>query len=732
PIFSNLVLGGLGENFPTQVYSAPSVITNQTFISRHQLLERLKRLRYLPTNAKILNLGEFRDDNDSIEIYLKGFQNPTYNQIPQLVKINFSTDQMGTITDEKRAVIESCLLEPELITELSGPEKIRREPTNWEEIPLNLSHAVIAAEDKRFYTHWGIDVKAIARAALVNIKSGSKIQGGSTITQQLAKNLFLTQKRTFSRKIAEAWLALYIDLRLTKEKILTLYLNQIYMGQDGFISVAGIKSAAHHYFSKELKDLTLSECAILAGLIRSPFRYNPIEQPLKAKLRRDNVLKAMLKENLISQTDFEKALAEGIEIHLGRSEKNTTSEFDFFSAEVVRNLLPRYREEMLFRYGLKIYTTVDPVLQSLASITAQTSPLENAIVSLDIETGKVLALVGGKDFKKSQFNRATQAKRQPGSVFKPFVYGAALEQGMTPASIVQDRLRAYRDQNKKIWAPQNFDRVYHGSVTIRQALTYSYNASTLDIAEKIGIDTFIKFAKRCGIKSPITPNLASALGASETNLLEITAAYAPFANGGMRVEPYLVTSIADYEGQTIEINSPIRSEALDQNIAFILSSMLESVIKTGTGKSLKTFGWTTPTAGKTGTTNKGKDAWFIAYTKKQITGVWVGDDHAKALQLSGASHALPLWAHFMTKAFQDYPHENFSEPSGIVRLKVDPTTGEKARSGCPETKDEVFIKGTEPSNFCSTHSGGLKGWFKKLFRKIPKKPSNQLETDEAG
>ncbi len=717
--FSKLVVGGLGEQFSTRIIASPTFIrsrqtTGQIPLSLGSIVERLKRLNYVKRSAEPVTPGEYQIDRGMINIYLKGFETPYYNQ--SALNVSLSPLVPGwLITGESGNELEEIALEPEVASELSGVERIRREPATWEEIPVRLADAVVAVEDARFYRHWGISPRGILRAAWSNVSGEKVLQGGSTITQQLAKNLFLSSQRTIRRKIIEVFFAIYLEIRFSKERILTLYLNHIYMGQDGSTSVAGMRAAAQYYFGSPLSDLSLSECAMLAGIIRSPFRYNPFRDLKNSLERRDFVLKRMKTLGFITEKEFKEAIKEPVRLLAFHDTKSGQDDNAYFIAEVVRQLLPRYGEQEIHNTGLKIFTTLDPLLQKSAQASARKTKYQSALVALDPTTGYVRALVGGKSFKSSQFNRATQAVRQPGSAFKPFVYGAALENGMTPATLLSDKPQTFSDGKKGKWLPKNVGGKYLGEVTMRQALAMSLNSAAVDLVQKVGPETVVKFANRLGISSPIEKSLAVALGVSEVSLLELTAAYAPYNNEGYAVTPLLILAVQDADGESLETNGPSKHSVLDPALAFVMTSLLQSVVKEGTAQSLPLMGWPYPSAGKTGTTNEGRDAWFIGYTPELLVGAWVGDDEAKSIAVAGASHAMPLWASVMVNAYRGTHPSEFQQPAGIISLKIDPLSGKTTRSGCPKPAMEIFIKGTEPMEPCPLHQGGVKGFFQKLF-----------------
>lgn len=708
---SGLALGGLGEAFSTKIYSAPLEVKEGSFTSPASLLRRLERLGYRAAE-KPAAPGEYYWKDPVLTVYLRGFRTPSARQEPLEAALEYGEDGWEINSATGAA---SVTLEPVLAAELSGPDRVRREPVEAGDIPEKLRSAVIAAEDKRFLRHHGVDLKAVA-GALWRDLTRSGVWGGSTITQQLAKNLFLTPRRTLRRKLSEAFLAFYLELRYSKPEIMALYLNHIYLGQDGPVSVAGIRSAAKFYFGKEPAGLSLAECALLAGMIRSPYLYNPRTDPGRAMARRNNVLARMKDEGLITPEELAAAVTEQLSLAElpARAEKDDNA---YFTAEVVRTLLKSHDEDELFRYGLSVHTTLDPEFQAAAVRAVRRARYEGALTAMDPASGSVLALAGGKDYAVSQFNRATQARRQPGSAFKPFVYAAALEAGFTPATLLDDAKKSYRGPGGKRWDPRNYGGVYYGTSTLRLALARSLNSATLDLAERAGPPAITELARRLGVKSPMENSLAIALGASEVSLLELTAAYAPFANGGFRVEPVLITAVEDARGGLLEYGARERIPVLKPALAYLMTSLLESVVSEGTASGLgKTYGWDRPAAGKTGTTTGGRDAWFVGYTPGLLAGVWTGDDSNRAVGGLGASDALPLWAEFMKTALEGLPPEKFTPPpEGLVSEKIDPASGLLAVAGCPERRTELFLAGTEPVRKCPLHTRGLKGWFKRFF-----------------
>lgn len=713
---SALALGGLGESFSTRVWSAPFAVRDGVRSDPQRLFERLDRLGYARVDG-IPAKGQYRWSPPELDVFLRGYRTPSSAQAEGAYALRRDDEGAWRLKDGLGASLTEVRLEPELAAQLSGSQRVRRDPLAYEQIPASLRDAVVSAEDKRFWSHWGLDPRAILRAVWANVR-GRDLQGASTITQQLSKNLFLTPRRTFTRKLAEAALSVYLELRLGKKRILTLYLNEIYLGQDGSASVMGMRAASRYYFSKDPADLTLAQSATLAGIIRGPGVYSPFHDLEAARARRDWVLGRMRANGYISDAALAASVAEPL-VPVRGSSAAERRDNAYYVAEVVRQLVPRYGGDVLYRNGLSIYTAMDPVLQSLAQDAARSASHQAALVALDPRTGEVLALSGGRDFSASQFNRATQASRQPGSSFKPFVYAAALKMGLTPATVLTDKPKSYPSRDRD-WSPANYDGIYYGTATMRQALTHSLNAATLDLTERVGLPRVQEFARAAGITSPLRNDLGLGLGASEVGLLELVSAYEPFAAEGKRAEPRLVTAVLDADGGVLEAPPPAATVVLDPAAAYLMTSLMESVVKEGTARSLKALGFDWPAAGKTGTTNDGRDAWFVGYTTSLLAGVWTGSDDNRALKLTGAKDALPLWAKFMKEAVADRPADDFVRPDGLVQVRICVESGMLAVTGCPRKLDELFIAGTEPLRDCVLHRGGIMGWFDRLRGKRPR------------
>jgi len=619
----------------------------------------------------------------------------------------------------------------------------RRALVPLSKIPVDLQNAVIAIEDQRFFKHWGADLHAIARAILSNLKHRQIVEGGSTITQQLAKALFLTREKTIERKIKELLLSIQLEKSYTKEEILQLYLNQIYFGQRAY----GVQEAASTYFGKDVQELNLAESAMLAGLPRAPNRYSPFVDIARTYTRRATVLQRMVECGFITKEEEKDANDYPMPLEKHELAESRGSYF----VEYLRQILePKYGSNALFKGGLRVYTTLDLRMQKIAekvlsekldafdqlTSSGRESPeeteqvakrkVQGAIVAFDPATGQIRVMVGGRDFKESQFNRAVQAKRQPGSAFKPFIYVAAIDNGYTVVSPIEDSPVAYYNDGinwkllsnttnlsdidpeivrnidpEKIWVPKNYKETFRGRTLLRDALAYSINVCAVKMLDRIRPTTAASYAERMGIESPLEKTLSLALGSSVVTPLEITSAYGVLANQGIRTKPYGIIRVEDANGNILEENFPEEEVILSAQTAYLMTHLLKEVAERGTGWYTKYIGH--PRAGKTGTTNEFTDAWFIGFVPNLVTSVWVGYDDNQTLgeRKSGAVVASPIWTEFMKEALQDTPIVEFTVPPNIVFAKVDPKTGLLALEDCPDAVLLPFVKGTEPTEYFS-------------------------------
>jgi penicillin-binding protein 1A len=602
----------------------------------------------------------------------------------------------------------------ELITEFHVERRIF---VQLGHMPPALRKAVIATEDSRFYSHFGVDPMGIARAVYQNFRRGRIVEGGSTITQQLAKVLFLTPDRSLDRKLKEAVLAIELERRYSKNRLLEMYLNQIYFGHGAF----GVEAASRTFFGKGVSELSPAECALLAGLPKAPATYSPFEHPEAALRRRAIVLTRMVDTGAL-KPDQAKHLADASLDLVPPERRRTTGQY--YMEYVQQYLEAQYGADLVFKGGLHVYSTLSPAMQlkaeaalrdglraletRRASSVSKGAPAperpEGALLALEPQTGYIRAMVGGYDFFKSEFNRAVQAHRQPGSAFKPFVYMAALESGQTPASVVDDSPIQYPLAGGKIWKPDNYDRKFRGPITYQQALEESINVAAIKVQERTGIRRTVEIARRLGVDSPLQENLSIALGTSDLTLLELTSAYGALANQGTWVRPTAIRYVLDEQHKLLEENVPQGRPALPPDLAYVMTHMMKGTVERGTGQAAKALG--RPVAAKTGTTNDYSNAWFIGFTPTLATGVWVGYDRPKSLgkDETGSRVAVPIWTTFMKEALAGKPVEDFPVPEGVVLVPVD-----LSPSGtCARSVMMAFLAGTEPRNTCGPARGQAK------------------------
>lgn len=612
----------------------------------------------------------------------------------------FSSDlpRLSSVNDYQPKIVTQVLSESGEVMAEYFVEK--RYVIPMEEMPPVLIDAFIAAEDERFFEHQGIDLLSIVRALIKNLRSMDIVQGGSTITQQVTKSLLLTPEKSYARKIKEAILAYRIEKSLSKADILTIYLNQIYLGQRSY----GVEAAAQTYFNKSAADLTLAESSLLAGLPKAPSAYSPIRHPDRAKRRQKYVLERMVASGYITRDEAQAALDKPLTIPPPENKNITVA--PYIAEQIRQYLQTAYGNAPLYGEGLKVYTSVNLLMQDAAQRAVEAGlkdfakrqgvkkgepRVQGALVAMEPRTGQVKALVGGLRFLENQFNRATQARRQPGSAFKPIVYAAALDKAYTTSSIIIDAPIIFPTRsNRPFWEPRNFDREFEGPVTFRHALSHSRNVITVKILQDIGVGYAIKYARKLGINSPLEPNLTLALGSSGVSLLELTRAYAVFANQGVKAEPLFITKIIDRHGNVLEENKPRLSQVISPQTAYLMTSLLQSVVEEGTGRGVRSLN--RPCAAKTGTTNDMRDAWFIGYTPDLIAGTWVGYDIEKPLgkRETGAVAASPIWLRFMREVLEGTEVQVFPVPEGIIFRQVDADTGGEVTEGTSRAIFECF------------------------------------------
>ena len=628
---------------------------------------------------------------------LAGFFLALTHDLPQISSLeNFRPSAVTRIYSSDKVLIAELFAE-------------KRDPVPLKVIPEYLKKAIVTTEDRNFYTHSGIDLKGIARAIIKDIWAGKFVEGASTITQQLAKTLFLNPKKTLVRKLKEAFLAFHLERRYTKDEILELYLNQVYFGSGAY----GVESAARIFFNKSVKDLTLAECSLVSAMPKAPSRYSPLVNRDLAIKRRNIVLKQMLETGIINETEYNKALNETLNL----SKKNKNSLKAPYFVEYIKDFLENIiGSSRLYKGGLTIYTTLSYELQKTAedAIAKGLSDLESrmkqqgiinpdpqsALVCLDIQSGGILAMVGGKNFYKSPYNRATVARRQPGSAFKPIVYAHAIEKGFTQNMKILDAPVVFRGGKAgEDWKPENFSKTYQGEITLRKALALSKNIPAVRLIEMLGPSSVVQFGYKLGIESTLSPNLSLALGTSEVTLLELTSAYTVFPNRGKSIKPYGVMEVVDHNGRIVWRAKPKKRLVMSRTGAAIMTDMLMGVVKEGTGKKANII--KRPVAGKTGTTDKCKDALFIGFSPSIATGVWVGRDKFVTLgkRETGARAALPIWMEFMEKAMANKAFQYFDIPDDMVQVYMNSTSGLLENAKSPNAVAALFKKGTEPKEY---------------------------------
>jgi len=706
------------------IYAAPNQLRVGESMSVDELLAYLKRAGYVEkTQQADTNRGRYALSGTSVEVEPSSASIVDGQKQFQHVKIQFSGNgkSISVLTDvDNRAPVQRVWLEPELISSVTGTERAKRKVIGFTDLPPHLVKAITVTEDRSFFEHYGVNIRGIIRAFIRRVDSdpNSPIarQGGSSITQQLVKNLLLSPEQTWRRKTAEAYMSIILETRLSKEKIFELYCNQVYMGQQAGFSINGFGEAASAYFNKDVTNLTLSESAFLAGLIRSPNRYNPYSKLDTATARRNQVLDSMVEAGELSADEANKAKASPLQVVPVRG-RIDVSDAPYF-ADYVQNQLG----DMIAGPGaaehLRIYTTVDMDLQraAYAALTKQLAALDKiqakrfepgtlqaALVAMNAKTGEIVAMVGGRDYSKSQLNRAADALRQPGSVFKPFVYATALNTAydpvprvITPATTYMDEPKTFTFDNQE-YSPGNFGESYSNApVTLRDALVHSLNVVTVEVAMEVTIGRVMSLAAKAGLPKPARAYPAMALGTNEATPLQIASAYTAFANLGTRTTPIAINRITTGSGVTIAAPTTQRNEVLRQDVAYVMTSFMKDVVNRGTAAKVRARGLKGVLAGKTGTS---RDGWFAGYTPDLVCAVWVGFDDGSQLGLTGANSALPIWSDFMQVALAKHPEweGDWEMPAGVEQVEINPKTGELTQSTDTEKRIEFFINGTGPN-----------------------------------
>jgi len=721
----------------TQIFSAPEHISAAQAWGPDDLTGYLTRVGYRP-NEDPNALGQFTLQGNTLDIRPSKL---SYFGGKNALAVQFRGRSIKSIRPlEGGPEMDTAEIEPELITNLFDSAREKRRPVRYEDLPVMLVDAILSAEDKRFFEHGGFDFIRIVGAAWADLRHTSQhYQGASTITMQVARTFFLSTERNWRRKVAEAMISLELEQRFNKQQIFEMYANEVYLGNRGSFGIRGFSEASVAYFGRDIRQLALPEYAYLAGIIRAPNYYSSADRhPERGVQARDRVLTQMLENGYIKEADLEQAKRAQLRIirtSIGGGEA------PYFVDMVKDHLLDKYSENQLLSENLRVYTTLDPALQRAAAAAVDAGmknvdtllakkyqkwereqakkgskePIPQAqvaLVALDPRNGEIKAVIGGRDYGQSQLNHAL-AHRQPGSVFKPFVYAAAFDNAVdsvqpiiTPATMIDDEPTTFEFQGQPPYTPNNYGEKFMGRVTVRDALTNSLNVATVKVAELIGYGRVVQIAQQMGLGSNIRPTPSVALGAYEMTPVDVAAGYTTFATLGTRAEPQFMREVVDSKGEVLEKFTPQTHAALDPRVTFLVDSLLKDVLNKGTGAGVRARGFTLPAAGKTGTS---RDGWFAGFTSNLLCVIWVGFDDNRDLGLPGGQVAAPIWADFMIRAATISPYGNvkdFTTPDGVQSVVIDPESGQLATPNCPTTREEVYVTGSAPTEFCDLHGGG--------------------------
>ncbi|HEY8548557.1 MAG TPA: PBP1A family penicillin-binding protein, partial [Vicinamibacterales bacterium] len=707
-----------------RIFARPLELHTGQGLTDRELIDRLNDLGYAH-RPRVEEPGQFAIGRNTVVFAVRGGEHDG-----RVIRVTFgpasarpgspATNTIKKLEAVSGPRLSRVTLEPPLLTALIPEARAKRRKVPLSQIPARVQQAVLAIEDRRFYDHPGVDVIRSAGAVLTNLRGDKPyLVGGSTLTQQLVKNLLLTPEKTMTRKLKEQFMAIIAEQRLTKDEIFELYLNEVYLGQRGSFAIHGLAEAARLYFGKDVVNLTLAEAATLAGMIQSPQIYSPFRNPDRCVERRNVVLQAMHEAGYITADAAVRASQEP----LRPVARALESEAPYFVDFVEQHLASASID--LRRSTADVYTTLDLHLQRLAQDAVRTGlqkvdqilskrrrrtgPAQAALIAVNPRTGDILAFVGGRSYNQSQFNRAASARRQPGSVFKPFVYLAAFEQALaegradlTPATVVTDEPTTFFYEDKD-YAPGNYDNEYDGPITLRRALARSRNIAAVKVAEAVGYEHVAELWRKIGIGTPPQPYPSIALGVFEATPLEIATAYTVFANDG-EVRPLRAVTRLELDGRRVEPPALGKARRVASvETTYLVTNMMRSVVDEGTGAAARAAGFRLEAAGKSGTTNDLRDAWFVGFTPELLTVVWVGLDDNRPLGMSGTQAALPIWTSFMNRALAGHASRAFEVPEGITFAEIDPDTGGLATPGCPKVLNEAFLPGTAPAVSCPLH-----------------------------
>jgi penicillin-binding protein 1B len=757
--------GGIFSN-AAKIYARPRTISVGEKIDEADITAELRRAGYSEDGDSPIGHYSFHPDGLHVTPGPQSFHGSDSASVIRFERGKVSSISQAGGNNQSFAGYE---LEPQLVTALfEGQDRSKRELIKFQDIPPVLVNAVLAIEDRRFFQHGGVNYIRLIEAAAVDLREGRHEQGGSTITMQLSRGFFLTPQKTLKRKLTEMMIAIELEQKFSKQRIFEMYANEVYLGQRGSFTINGFGEASHAYFNKDVKNLTLPEAALLAGMIQRPNYLSPYKNPKRALERRNLVLDSMVDTGTITRDEAEHAKAAPLTLATPNVE---ASDAPYFVDLVKDQLSGQFNEQELNNHALRIYTTIDPDLQRAAAeavdigmkvvdeqvikrrthkiktgtgkdatteIKVESGPMPQvALVAIDPHTGEILALVGGRNYGMSQLNHA-MAKRPTGSVFKPFVYAAAINTAVTgqtlfantdidsdtgvatnsdgvftPASLIDDSQVSIANGDQ-VYEPRNYHEAFHGEVTARYALAESLNNATVRLGQEVGFDKVAALAKAAGIAS-VRATPAIALGAYDATPVEMAGAYTVFANGGTRLSPLMVTSVRDARGNVLDNYHTDTKEVLDPRVAYVMTTMMEAVVNNGTGYPVRARGFAAPAAGKTGTSH---DAWFAGYTSNLLCIVWVGNDDYTDIKLAGGAAAAPIWAEFMKRAIKVPQYadvSDFKAPAGVVTVQLDKVTNRLATPSCPEDYTVAFIAGTEPKDTCDQSYGDHRGFFTKIF-----------------
>jgi penicillin-binding protein 1B len=713
---------------PTRIYADAMPLQAGAALQMDDLLEKLDRLGYREAERPA-QPGEFTRDGATIDIYTRAFRRQDEDYPAQPLRLTIAKSQIESVVSLREArPLERAALEPELLTSVLSEELENRSPVTLDQVPKHLQDAVVVTEDVRFWRHPGVDPFGIVRAVFRNVKAGGVAEGASTLTQQLVKNYFLTSERTYKRKIIEAFMAVILDARYSKREILEAYLNDIYLGRNRSISILGVGEASRFYFGKPVSELEIHEAAVLAGMIRSPNNNSPFNNPETSMKRRNTVLSLMLKEKKITQQQYDEARSKKLPKKPFRQKTGLTS-IPFYVDRVLQELETNYGIKDVQGSGLRIYTAIDLGAQDTATRVLEQSlrnlerssrrlrthdpALQGALIHLDVPTGEIRALVGGRNYERSQFNRALKSKRLVGSLFKPFVYLTAFEpslsnQNITPATLVSDTRFVLKRRWSEDWSPRNYDGRYMGNVTVQQALEQSLNSASVRIGLACGIEPILKTARTLGVQTELDDgNPSILLGAAGIPPIEMAEAYSTIARQGARMAPRAIRFVTDDRGRVVRgAGEAEAAQVFPQRDVYLLTEVMKGVVDRGTAASSRGMGFRKIAAGKTGTTNDKRDAWFIGFTPKTLALTWVGFDDNDPTGLSGSDAAVPMWSRYMIAVTAGEPNVDFAAPPGVTFAEFDKTTGGLPTPNCPRNliSRGAFKSGTEPAVPCQLHS----------------------------